>query len=407
MTTERRSQRFSGGEDARPAGTVACLDTSFSSHFSDPALASVADKLAAGKRLDASDGAKLFASPDLPGVWYLADMARDRMNGGEVFYAVNGHVTYTDVCEYGCAFCGFSKRPSDERPANGGDAMAPDEAAEAAARMAAEGVTEIHIVGGINPQLSINYMVALIGRIRRRAPRAGIKAFTAVEILAAARRDETSVEKALGSLRDAGLDALPGGGAEILVDAVRSRICPAKGSAAEWLGVHETAHRLGLRSTATMLFGHIESREDRVEHLMRLRDLQDRTGGFLAFVPIPYIPPKGTSFLPHGPGPAETLRTIAVSRLLLDNFPHIKAYWVAVGMETAQVALACGADDLHGTALSEKVLGGVPGAGAAERTAILRRAIERSGRVPVERDIFYRPVKRGTGGPSDWRVEEA
>ncbi|MCX7806021.1 MAG: radical SAM protein, partial [Planctomycetota bacterium] len=321
---------------------------------SDPDLAPAAAKAAEGRRLDAADGLALFSSRDLPGIWAMADAVRRRLHGRNAFYAVNGHITPTNICECECHFCGFWRRrdgSGKETPQAGewehsgsgqreGYVMSVPDVLRAAQALAGLGVTELHITGGVNPDLSIGYYESAIRGIRSGFPRVGIRALTAVEVRRAADRAGMTLREALELLRAAGLDTIAGGGAEILVDGIRRKICPAKGSSAEWLDVHETAHRLGIRSSATMLFGHIESSADRVEHLLRIRELQDRTGGFLVFVPLPYRPERGASIAGRGPGPAEILRTIAVSRLMLDNIPHIKGYWPAMGMDVAQTALA-------------------------------------------------------------------
>ena len=354
--------------------------------------------------MSASDGLVLFSCRDLPGIWAAADAARKRLHGRKAFYAVNGHITPTDICECECRFCGFWRqrhagieRGTAPSGANEGYAMSVSEVIRSARAMADLGVAELHITGGVNPDLSIEYYEEAIRGVRAELPNAGIRALTAVEVRKAAGRAFISVHDALQRLREAGMDALAGGGAEILVDDIRRKICPAKGSSEEWLDVHETAHRLGIRSSATMLFGHIESPVDRVEHLLKLRELQDRTGGFLAFVPLPYMPARGADMGGHGPGPAESLRTIAASRLMLDNIPHIKAYWPALGMDAAQAALSCGADDIHGTAFSEKVFGGGMYVDAPARVADIRMRIEAAGFEPVERDVLYRPAGRSGG----------
>ena len=361
----------------------------------DP-LAVVEDKVAQGERLSAADGAALFESSDLLRIGRLAERFRRQKAGDDVYFVVNRHINYTNVCRNRCRFCAFSREEGEP----GAYTLTVDEVL-AKARVGVErGATEIHIVGGEHPALPYQSIRAMVAGIRDLAPAAHIKAFTASEIVHFAEAEGASVEDILRDLQAAGLDSLPGGGAEILDARVRAQVCPAKISGERWLEVHQLAHRLGLKTNATMLYGHVETYKDRVDHLLRLRAAQDVTGGFQAFIPLAFQPKNSAlSHLPPTTG-ADDLKTLAVARLLLDNFAHIKAYWVMTGLKLAQVALFFGANDMDGTVV-EEIISLMSGSGHGQTVARseLVRVIRDAGRTPVERDALYRVVRRFEAAP--------
>ncbi|MBW0001045.1 MAG: aminofutalosine synthase MqnE [Verrucomicrobia bacterium] len=336
-------------------------------------------------RLTEREALLLFESDDLGALSAVATRERDRRQGDRAYYVVNRHINYSNICILECAFCAFGKRRRDP----GAYELTVDEIAERAAAAHEHGASEIHMVGGLHPTWKFDFYLEILRAIRAAAPRAAIKAFTAIEILHLGWIGKRSLEATLSELQSAGLGCLTGGGAEIFAPAVRNQICRGKESADEWLHVHRTAHRHGIRSTATMLFGHVESYADRVDHLRRLRDLQDETGGFLAFLPLPFKPAHRLRHLP-GPTESETLKTIAVARAFLDNFPHIKAYWISFGLELAQKALRFGADDLDGTIEEERIyhMAGVDSP-VQQSAPALRQAILNAGYRPVLRNAFY------------------
>lgn len=368
-----------------------------------PELAPIRDKVLRGARLSRDDGLLLLQTDDLFGVGALARHAARRLHANRVFYVVNGHINYSNYCTLGCSFCSFSRR-KDADSRGGGYELGVSQAVSRADEIAARGATEIHCVGGMHPGLPFEYYLSLLREIRRRHPRVGLKFFSASEVLHLSKIGGASVKDTLLALREAGLDTLPGGGAEILDDGLRAKLCPGKESSAQWLDTHRTAHRLGIRSNATMLYGHVETVPQRVDHLLQLRTLQDETGGFLAFVPLSFHPANNALGLEHGPSAPDELRTHAVARLMLDNFPHVKAYWITLTVPVAQIALAYGATDFDGTVLQEEVH---HAAGAAAPQALtvrdLQRLIREAGCEPVERDHLYRRIARGNA-PLDWRV---
>lgn len=366
----------------------------------DQLLEPVIDKVYAGQRLSYDDALLLFhPEANLHTLGLLADHLRRARHGRLAYYNINAHVNPTNVCVFRCPLCAYSR--------NAGDADAFVLSCEAilaeAEQAAAAGCTELHIVGGIHPEKPYRWYRELLEQLHRAFPRLHLKAWTAVEIAWLAEQTGWSDQRVLEDLVEAGLGSLPGGGAEIFDPGVRSRIAPRKANADRWLAVHRAAHRLGIRSNATMLYGHVERPEHRVDHLLRLRQLQDETGGFQAFVPLAFHP-EGTG-LRHcrRPTALDDLRVVAASRMVLDNFPHIKAYWISLGVPTAQVALAYGANDLDGTVRQEKIHH-LAGSNAPEVLSVeeLRRLIEEAGCQPVERDTLYRPVQRQDGR---WWVE--
>lgn len=352
----------------------------------------VARKARAGEPLSRADGLTLFEHPHLLELGALANEVRERLHGERTTWNRNLHINPTNVCVSACKLCAFSRRrPSDP----GAFVLGVDEAVAKLRACLDAGArpSEVHVVGGLHDGLPFAYFTSLLAALKATAPHITLKAFTAVEIFFFHRCYDLPVEEVLARLRAAGLDALPGGGAEILSPRVRAEICPNKCSADDWLEVHRTAHGLGIRSTCTMLFGTVETLGERVEHLLQLRDLQSETGGFLAFVPLPFHPDNNALGGRPGPTAAESLRTLAVARLLLSNVAHIKAYWVSLGLGTAQTALWFGADDLDGTVSEEKIY---HQAGARTPQALppeeIERIIRAAGRVPVERNTFYGPA---------------
>ncbi len=348
------------------------------------------DKVAAGERLSEADALRLFESKDLNAIGALANLACQRKVGPRASYILNRYVNYSNYCILSCQFCSFARK---KRDADGFE-LTVEQIVRKAREALALGITELHIVGGLHPSLPFRYYTDMLQALRALDARLQLKCFTAIEILHLAWLAKKSVEQTLIELRDAGLDSLTGGGAEIFRKEVRSTIAKGKESAEEYLDVHRTWHRLGGRSTCTMLFGHVESLADRVDHLRRLRELQDETHGFVGFVPLPYHPDNNEIPVPTPPTGFDTLRTLAVSRLFLDNFDHLTAYWVGMGLKLAQVALSYGADDLHGTIVEEHIFHMAGATSPQLQTeAAMVKAIRETGRVPVQRDTFYQPIK--------------
>jgi aminodeoxyfutalosine synthase len=358
----------------------------------DPKLKPIVEKVLAGERLDFDDGVTLFESNDLLAVGWLAHHVRERLHGKRTYFNINRHINPTNICVASCKLCAFGRKLDSP----GTYAMSLEEVFRTAGEGWTEAVTEFHIVGGLHPTLPFEYYVDLLRGLKERFPSVHLKAFTAVEIGYYAHMTRMTVREILERLKEAGLGSLPGGGAEIFAPAVRRVICDHKIGAYMWLKVHRRAHELGLHSNATMLYGHIESARDRVDHLLQLRKLQDETQGFQTFIPLKFHPAntelgkmvqfrESTGFL--------DLKAVAVSRLMLDNFPHIKAYWVMLTPRVAQVALRFGADDLDGTVVEEKIY---HDAGATTPQVMRReeivRLIREAGLEPVERDTLYRPV---------------
>ncbi len=360
-------------------------------HLADRRFEPIAAKVLAGARLDADDGIALYRSPDLLALGWLANWVREQRHGNVCYYNVNRHINPTNICVAHCRLCAFGRSPD----APGAYAYALEEIFQRAAQGVAEGATEFHIVGGLHPDLPFDYFLDVIRGLKERFPQVHLKAFTMVEVGYFARITKLSVREVLERLQRAGVDSLPGGGAEIFNPRVRKVICDHKVSGRMWLEIARTAHRLGLRSNATMLYGHIETEEERVEHLLLLRALQDETRGFVAFIPLAFHPEN--TALAHLPKPTgfDDLKNIAVARLLLDNFDHIKAYWIMLTARIAQIALRFGADDLDGTVVEEKIY---HDAGATTPQHMTRQELERlicaAGRIPVERDTLYRPINR-------------
>jgi aminodeoxyfutalosine synthase len=364
--------------------------------IADSRLKPIADKVLAGERLSMDDGILLYRSPDLLAVGWLANHVREKRHGNVTYFNVNRHINPTNVCVAHCKLCAFGRDPS----APGAYTFALDEIYQRAEQGVREGATEFHIVGGLHPDLTFEHYLELVSGLKRRCPTVHIKAFTMVEVHYFARIAKLSIEETLQKMKEAGVDSCPGGGAEIFHPRVRKIICDHKTSGQMWLSTAKKAHEAGLHSNATMLYGHVETEEERVDHLLKLRELQDETHGFVAFIPLAFHPDNtALSHIPKTSGYLD-LRNIAVSRLLLDNFDHIKAYWIMLTPSIAQIALRFGANDLDGTVVEEKIYHDA-GAKTSEFTprAELERLIRAAGRVPVERDTLYRPVDRSKMPP--------
>ncbi|HEX4265894.1 MAG TPA: aminofutalosine synthase MqnE [Verrucomicrobiae bacterium] len=348
------------------------------------------DKVAAGERISESDALRLFESKDLNVIGAIADLARQKKVGNRASYIVNRYINYSNYCILSCQFCSFARK---KRDADGFE-LTTSQIVEKAREALKLGITELHIVGGLHPSLPFIYYTDMLKELKKLDSRLQLKCFTAIEILHLAWLAKKSVEETLRELKAAGLDSLTGGGAEIFRKEVRSSIARGKESAEEYLDVHRTWHKMGARSTCTMLYGHVESLADRVDHLRQLRALQDETHGFVGFVPLAYQPQDNDIPVEHPPTGFDSLRTIAISRIFLDNFDHITAYWVGMGMKLAQVALSYGADDLHGTIIEEHIFHMAGATSPQLQTeADMIKAIREAGRTPVQRDTFYQPIR--------------
>jgi aminodeoxyfutalosine synthase len=357
-------------------------------------LVAIREKVEAGQRLSFDDGMYLEEDADLFTLGELANVVRERKSGRFAYYNVNTHLNPTNVCVYRCTFCAF--RADLKSPK--GYLMPDEEILHRAAEADRRGATELHIVGGLHHQMPYEWYLNVIRLIHDAFPRLHLKAYTAVEWDWFARLTGRPTRDLLAEFKEAGLGSLPGGGAEIFHPDVRDRICEHKADAAEWLRIHQEAHELGLRSNATMLYGHIEKAEHRIDHLIRLRELQDKTGGFQTFIPLAFHPDNTRLDHIHKPSGMMDLKVMAISRLMLDNFPHIKAYWVMLGLKTAQLSLGFGADDIDGTVVHEKIYHDAGSDSPQELTVVeLRRLIEEAGRIPVERDTLYNEVIRQEG----------
>jgi aminodeoxyfutalosine synthase len=362
-------------------------------------LREIRDKVEAGVRLSFDDGMILEEKADLFTLGELANLVRERKNGDFTYYNVNTHLNPTNVCVYRCTFCAF--RADLKSPK--GYVMSDEQILERAREAEARGCTEMHIVGGLHHQLPYDWYLNVIRIIHQSHPRLHLKAYTAVEWDWFARLTGRSTRDLLAEFKQAGLGSLPGGGAEIFHPEVRDLICEHKADAEAWITTHREAHQLGLRSNATMLYGHIEKANHRIDHLIRLRALQDETGGFQTFIPLAFHPENTRLDHIAKPSGLMDLRVMAISRLMLDNFPHIKAYWVMLGIKTAQMALSYGADDLDGTVVYEKIYHDAGSDSPQELTVTeIRRLIEEAGRKPVERDTLYHEIVREKG--STWRT---
>lgn len=357
----------------------------------DQRLKPILAKVEAGERLSYDDGVTLYRSPDILAVGYMANIVRERMHGDVTYFNVNRHINPTDVCVASCRLCAFGKRAKDPKAYT----MSLDQVWTRAAEGWTESITEFHIVGGLHPELNLEWYCEMLRGLKQRFPEVHLKAFTMVEVAYFAQRQKMSIREVLEKLVEAGVDSLPGGGAEVFSERVRRIICDHKIDGSQWIDVARQAHQLGLKSNCTMLYGHLETEEDRADHLVKLRALQDETHGFVTYIPLAFHPantplqhiPSTTGFM--------DLKEIAVARLMLDNIPHIKAYWVMMTPRVAQVAQRFGANDLDGTVVEERIY---HDAGATTEQGLRRkellRLIREAGREPVERDTAYRPVQR-------------
>lgn len=361
---------------------------------------SIKNKVLSGQRLTKEDGVALFRSEDIFTIGRLASLVAEKKNGKNAYFIINRHINPTNICVNRCKFCAFSRSKGEK----GAYELTIEEIIEKlregqkeikshyASPIRHGSFSEVHIVGGLHPDWPFEYYLKVLSAIKEEFPDIAIKAFTAVEIDYMSKISGLSLKETLLELKKNGLDLMPGGGAEIFSEYIRNKLCPEKIEGNRWLEIHEVAHGIGIKTNATMLYGHIESLEDRVDHILKIRDLQDRTGGFQAFIPLSYHP-KNTEIGGFYSSGIDDLKTIAISRLLLDNFDHIKAYWVMLGEKISQVALLFGADDIDGTIIEEKI---THSAGAMTEEAMTKEEliclIKKTGKTPVERDAFYNPL---------------
>ncbi len=353
-------------------------------------LADIAAKVEAGERLSLEEGVRLFEAPDLLALGHLANRERERRHGKLTYYNFNIRVEATNVCVASCLFCSFARlKPGDPDSYT----LSLEQVFDKLRQRAHQPLTEVHIVNGLHPDLPFDYYLDMLRGLRAIRPGIHLKCFTAVEIAFFSDLYKMNDRDVLARLRDAGLDSLPGGGAEIFAPRVRKKISHDKADADRYLAIHKLAHQMGMRSNVTMLYGHIETHEERVDHMLRARALQDETGGFQAFIPLAFHPDNNQMRKLPAPSAVDTLRVHAVARLMLDNIPHVKAFWIATGVEVAQMSLWFGADDLDGTVQEEKIYH-MAGARTPEimTTSAIRRLIRAAGREPVERDTLYNVV---------------
>ncbi len=358
----------------------------FEQEIARAGLADIEAKIRANERLSADDGLRLYASPDLPALAYLANRVREQLHGDATYYVRNQHINYTNVCNKLCKFCSFYVKPKDER----GYVLTPQQVQQRVLEYGDAPITEIHMVGGVNPKLPYSYYLEVLQAMKEARPAAHLKAFTMIELAQIQRAAKKPLEQVLADLKAAGLESLPGGGAEVFSERVHETLFWTKSDSDDWLRIAATAHKAGLPTNATMLYGHVENTEEKVYHLTRLRDVQDETGGFLAYVPLSFHPER--TEIDHLPGPtgALDLKEIAIGRLMLDNFPHVKTFWIMNTIEISQVALWYGANDIDGTIMDYEIT-----RRSFEETQqrltqqqLLDRIVE-AGRKPVERDSLY------------------
>lgn len=354
-------------------------------------FATIAEKVRAGVRITEPEALVLFEHPDLLALGELAQFVNERRNGKRVFFNVNRHINHTNICVNRCRFCAFFRKAGEP----GAYLMTLDEVRARAEEAVKEGATEIHVVGGLHPELPFEFYLELLSTIKAVSPALHVKAFTAVEIEYLANLSGLGIPATLEKLKEAGLGSLPGGGAEIFAPEIRNQLCPEKISGAAWLSIMEKVHQAGLKSNSTMLYGHLESIADRVDHMRQLRELQDRTGGFQVFIPLAFQPEHSQlKIAGSGTSGVDDLRTLAVARIYLDNFANVKAYWVMLGEKIAQVSLSFGVNDLDGTVVEERI-GHEAGADTPQtmsRDSIITM-IRKTGRIPVERDTLYRELR--------------
>ena len=352
-------------------------------------LGEIAEKVERGERLSREEGILLYEHPDLNAVGCLADIVRERLNGNVAYYNVNQHINPTNICDKFCKFCAFYRTPKDEDSY----ALSLDQIKARVREKIHEPITEIHMVGGVNPDLPFEYYLDMIRAVHEVRPEVHVKALTMVEVAAFVEQTGRSLEQILLALKEAGLGSFPGGGAEVMSARLHRLLFPKKIDFNGWLECAKRAHRLGMKSNATMLYGHVETTREKVDHLILLREAQDETGGFNTFIPLAFHPENTKLEHLRKATAAEDLRNIALARLMLDNFPHIKAFWIMIGPRVAQIALSYGADDIDGTVTTEEI---VHAAGAQTSQSLTRSdlvaLIRDAGRDPVERDTLYRPV---------------
>ncbi len=363
----------------------------------DSDVADILDKVLCGNRIGFDEGVRLFNSNDFASIGAVANIIRKRKNGNRTYYVVNRHINYTDICINKCRFCAFSRDKDDPE----GYLMRVDEIVERAKELYGEiHFTELHIVGGLNPELGFEYYIDILSALKNEMPNVHLQAFTAVEIAHISKKSGLTLDETLKRLHNAGLDSIPGGGAEVFSDRVRTELCPEKLDADSWLEVMRTAHLMGIRSNATMLYGHIETYEERVDHLLRVRALQDETGGFLSFIPLKFHPVNtDLSGLHKTTTSIDDLKVYSISRLILDNIHHIKVFWIMLGVKMAQIALGFGVDDFDGTVIEEKI---THRAGATTPQGLtineIQKLIAETNTIPVERDTLYNEVTRDAAG---------
>lgn len=359
--------------------------------YADPFLKEIEGKLDRGERLDREDGVGLFRTHDLLGLGALANRVREQRHGNKTYYNINRHINYSNVCTLDCKFCAFARRNvSDE----GAWTYSLDQIFEKAVNDMPLGGDELHIVGGLHPDLPYEYYIKMLEGLRERLPHVHLKAFTAIEVAYLAKISGKKVKVVLQELIDAGLGSMPGGGAEVLTPTSRDLICGEKMTGKGWLNVHRMAHELGIKTNTTLLYGQLESIEERVDHMILLRELQDKTGGFQVFIPLAFHPENSQMSDVPGPTGVTDLKMIAVGRLMLDNFDHIKSYWIMVSPRIAQMALHFGANDLDGTVVEETIYH-MAGAETPQGMSVkeIEKLIVEAGRVPVRRDTLYNEVK--------------
>jgi aminodeoxyfutalosine synthase len=367
------------------------MKPSISTPIDDPRLRQIYERVEARERLSYEDGITMYRSNDILGLGYMANRVRERLHGDTTYFNVNRHINPTDVCVASCRLCAFGKKAKDPHSYT----MSLEQVWEVAGKGYAEAVTEFHIVGGLHPELTLDWFCEMLRGLKHRYPDVHLKAFTMVEVAYLAKRAKLSIRQTLERLKDAGVDSMPGGGAEIFSERVRRIICDHKIDGQEWLETARTAHQIGLKSNCTLLYGHLETPEDLSDHLVKLRSVQDETNGFVTFIPLAFHPQNtALSHLPKTSG-FDDLKQIAIARLMLDNIPHIKAYWIMMTPSVAQIAQRFGANDIDGTVVEEKIYHDA-GATTAQhlRRQDLLRLIREAGREPVERDTAYRPVTR-------------
>ncbi len=356
----------------------------------DVEVKDIAQKILDGERISLDEGVKLYENADIATLGYLANVVRERKNGGRTYFNKNLHIEPTNRCVYSCKFCSYYQKKGEE-----GWEYSREQMLDKILKMGDE-ITEVHIVGGVHPHWDLHYYGEFFRDIKKIRPDVHIKAFTAVEISFIAKKSKMSVEEGLRALKDYGLDSIPGGGAEIFDEEIRRQVCPQKDTAEEWLYLHETAHKLGIPTNATILYGHIENAWHRVEHLNRLRELQDRSGGFNVFIPLKYKKENNELSYLGEVSVIEDIKMYAISRIYLDNFGHIKAYWPMIGKDISQLLLSFGVDDFDGTINdSTKIysLAGAEDQAPSMTTDEMVKMIKDAGRIPVERDSVYNIIK--------------